>query len=180
MAQDYFDIAALEEAINATLPGATMFVRDVDLPESMAAMYTDGLIIREKAYIDASCRVMGMMTSHRYAILLNHMVDLGEFEQDTNWGLCVAQRDSHFKVLGQHTYDGKTMIVLLHLPDDERWKLFENTRINIEEEFFDSCCIRFENKCNEPVIPELATKDWLGRCSFPLGMDDEGNLWDLE
>jgi hypothetical protein len=40
----------MEEAINRTLPGLTMFVRDVNLPEDIAEKYVPGLIIREKAF----------------------------------------------------------------------------------------------------------------------------------
>lgn len=29
-------------------------------------------------------------------------------------------------------------------------------------------------------IPELATDKWLDRCKFPLGMDDNGNFFELE
>ena len=33
----------------------------------------------------------------------------------------------------------------------------------------------------QPVsFPELATEEWLARCSSPLGMDDEGNLFPIE
>ena len=61
---------------------------------------------------------MGMVTSHRYAILSNHMGDFREYEHGTNWGLFVAKH-SHFKVIDIYEYNGKTQILLLHLPDDK-------------------------------------------------------------
>lgn len=61
---------------------------------------------------------MGMLTTHRYVILSNHMADMSQFEHDTHWGLCVAQKDAHFKVLGQYTFEGKTGLSAA-LPDDE-------------------------------------------------------------
>jgi hypothetical protein len=170
----------MEKTINRIYPGLTMFVRDINLPTHIAAKYTEGLIIREKAFTDASCRIMGMATTHRFAILSNHMANLREYEHDTNWGLCVAQKDSHFKVLGQYSQDGKTLILLLHLPDDETWKLFQNVVINTDKDLVVSCIERFKNKCNKAVIPELATEAWLERCTFPIGMDDNGNLFELE
>ena len=91
------------------------------------------------------------------------------YEHGTNWGLCVAQRDSHFLVLDIYKYNGKTKILLLHLPDDERWNLFKNVSINIIDEIIEDCKKRFENKCNLETIPELKTDEWLKRCSFPLG-----------
>ena len=173
-------IKKIEEATNRTFPGLMMFVRDVDLPDDIAKKYVPGLIIREKAFVDASHRVMGMMTTHRFGILSNHMANFEHFEHGTNWGLCVSKRDSHFKVLAVHEYCGKTLILLLHLPDDEDWKLFQNVNISIESEITSSSIERFESKCNLEVIPELATEQWLERCSFPIGMTDKGDFFDLE
>ena len=48
------DTAIYELAINNTYPGLQMFVRDVNLPLALAAKYTDGLVVREKSYCDAS------------------------------------------------------------------------------------------------------------------------------
>lgn len=170
---------AMEEVVNRTFPGLTMYVRDVNLSNEIAKKYVPGLIIREKAYVDASYRVMGMITTHRFAILSNHMANFEDFEHGTNWGLYVANRDSRFKVMAIHEYNGKTLILLLHLPDDG-WKMFQNVRFNIDDEIISSSIERFENKCNMDVIPELATDVWLERCSFPVGMDDEGIFFDLE
>ena len=44
-------------------PGITLFARDVNLPEELARKYTPGLLIREKAFTDASSRFMGMANS---------------------------------------------------------------------------------------------------------------------
>ena len=170
----------LNEVINRTFPGLAMFVRDVNLSIEIANKYIPDLIIMERAYVDASYRVMGMITSHRFAILSNSMANIEQFEHGTNWGLCVSQRGSYFKVLSVHEYSGKTQILLLHLPTGDDWKVFLNTKISIEEEIIASSIERFENKCNLEPIPELCTEEWLKRCSFPIGMDDSGNLFELE
>lgn len=175
-----FSLDQLQETINATYPGLTMFVRDANLPAEFVKKYVPGEIIMERGFTDASCRVMGMKTTHRYAIMSNHMTDLSSFEHGTNWGLFVAQHGAHFKVMDIYEYDGKTMILLLHLPDDDRWKIFIDTHINIDDQLIEDCRNRFRNKCNEEVIPELATEEWLARCAAPLGMDDEGNLFPIE
>lgn len=138
------------------------------------------MIIREKAFTDASCRVMGMATTHRYLILSNHMPSLAQFEHGTNWGLCVAQKDSLFKVLGQHTYKDKRAIILLHLPNDDTWKLFKNVNISMEQQLLEMAIQQFEEKCELPPVPELATPQWLDRCKFPVGMSDNGELFELE
>ena len=94
-----FNQAEFNNVINRTLSGLQMFVRDVNLPEEIASKYKAGMLIHELGYTDASHRVCGMVTSHRFMILSNHMADLASFEQGTNWGLCVAQKGAHFLVL---------------------------------------------------------------------------------
>ena len=174
------DMQKMQDVVNQMYPGIAMLVRDVDLPDDLANKYIPGMIIREKAFTDASCRVMGMVTTHRYIILSNHMGNLAQFENGTNWGLCVAQKDSHFKVLGQHTYKDKHAIILLHLPDDDTWKLFKNVNISIDQQLLDMAIQRFEAKCELPPVPELAAQQWLDRCKFPIGMSDDGTFWELE
>lgn len=175
-------VRALQEALNLTYPGLAILVRDVNLTYEQAAKYEVGMIIREKAHVDASRRVMGMVTSHRYAILSNHMTEptAKELELGANWGMRVAKPNSHFKVLGKHTYQGKTCIFLLHLPDDETWKLFINTVIDSDADLIRKCIARFEAKCLKAPVPELAAPEWLDRCRFPIGMDNNGNLFELE
>lgn len=172
------DVKKLEDLANELFPGLTMFVRDVNLPQNAFEKYEIDAVIREKAFVDASARVMGMITTHRYAILSNHMIDISAMEHGTNWGLCVANRDSRFKVLDIYEYEGKTQILLLHLPEDYRWKYFENTKFSIEDDLIRDSRERFKNKCLTEPVPELATQEWLDRCSFPIGMDEEGNFFD--
>lgn len=172
------DIEAIEKAINEIMPGLTMYVRDINLNEQYAKKYVPGRIIREPGFTDASCRVGGMATTHRYAILSNHMADLREIEDHTNWGLFVANRNSHFKVLDNYTYQGKTQILLLHLPDNGKWELFDHVKMSFEEDLIADCRERFENKCLNRPIEELATDTWIDRCHFPIGMSDEGELFE--
>ena len=82
-------------------------------------------------------------------------------------------------VLDVFEYFDMTQILLLHLPDDERWKLFQNVHCNIFDDLVTMSRQRFESKCELAVIPELDTEEWLKRCEFPLGMDENGNLFDL-
>lgn len=172
----------LQEVLNRTYPGLAMYVRDADLTYEQYAKYKVGDILWEKAYVDASRRVMGMATSHRYAILSNHMMEPTpkELEKGANWGLRVANKGSHFKVLGTHKYQDKSVIFLLHLPDDEDWKLFKDTVIDSDEALIAKCKARFEAKCTLEPVPDLAGEEWLGRCRFPIGMDNNGNLFPIE
>ncbi len=179
------DKELLSQIANKTYPGLGIYVRDINLPKSIADKYTPGLIIRERAFVDVSNRVMGMITTHRYLILSNHVANLSAFEHGTNWGLHVANKDSRFKVLGTHVYethDGeeKTAIVLLHLPEDESWKVYKNCAFSMDETVYKMAVERFEKKCEMPPVPELTTQKWLARCAFPIGMSDDGTLWELE
>lgn len=180
MDMENIDIATYEKLLNDVFPGLTMYVRDADLSPVCASRYQPGMIILERGFTDASCRVMGMVTTHRCAILSNHMADFSMFEHGTNWGLHVAQAGSHFKVLDVYDYHGKIQILLLHLPDDGRWKLFRDTQFSIEEQLIETSRQRFRVKSGADPIPELAQRNWLDRCSAPLGMDDAGRLFPLE
>lgn len=173
------DTKLFEEVINEIFPGLAMYVRDVNLPPAFASKYEPDMIIMEPGFTDASSRVMGMVTTHRFAILSNHMADFGPYEHDTNWGLFVARRNAHFKILDIYEYQGRTQILLLHLPDDNRWKLFENVKINLEDQIIEDSRKRFENKSVQDPVPELAKEDWLARCASPLGMNDDGAFFDL-
>jgi hypothetical protein len=166
------------DVLNKTLPNLAMVVRDINLPEKLAAKYEKKLILLERGYTDASCNIGGMITTHRFAICSNHMKSLADFDEN-NRGLCVALAGSHFLCLGQYVHNGKTLIILLHLPDDETWQLFQHLSwVNIFDDIITSCVEQFKTQCDTEPIPELTDKDWLDRCSLPIGMDNEGNLFD--
>ena len=167
------DVKLFEQTINEILPNTGVHVRDVNLPKELAEKYIPYTIIKEIGFTDASKRVMGMKTSHRFVILSNHMEELSN-------GIMVAQSNSHFVVLDNYEYHGKTLITLLHLPNDKRWKLFQNVRLDIYDDIIKETRERFENKCEQAVIPELATEEWLNHWARPLGMDMKGNMSDLE
>lgn len=172
----------LEDAITDTLPGLTNYVRDVNLPAEVASLYKPGTIIRELGFTDASARVMGMVTTHRFSILSNHMADFGEMSGDEKalgWGLNVAQAGSRFQVLDVYEKGGKTQILLLHLPEGERWRLFDHVQLNVVNDMIPGCRERFEAKKDLDPIPEL-DEEWLERCKFPLGVDDDGKPFALE
>lgn len=170
----------LQAVANKMYPGMVLYARDVNLPEELAEKYTPGRILREKGFTDASDRFMGMVTTHRYVILSNHMADLSGFEHGINWGLHTANKDSHFKVLGKVTVQGKTGIFLLHLPDDDSWKLWKTAEFSMDQELYEKAVQRFTIKCKEPPVPELTTPQWLGRCAFPVGMQDDGTFFPLD
>jgi hypothetical protein len=171
------EIKEYENACNKIFPGLQMFVRDTFLEKETEDKYEIGKIIREPTFCDVSCRVGGLITTHRYAVLSNHFVSFEFLEQDTNWGLFVCKRNSYFKILDVYKLNDKTQISLLHL--DDNWKLFENTKSNVEEDIVNMSQERFRNKVNTPPIPELATKRWLERLMYPIGIDYQNNYFSL-
>ncbi len=173
------DLKFIEQTINDTLSGLSRYVRDVNLDPGIAALYKPGMIIREPGFTDASSLAMGMMTSHRYLILSNHMSDFAEFKHEKDWGLFVASRDAHFKVLDVYEFEGKTQILLLHLPDDSRWKLFERMEIDSEEDLISTSRSHFEKSSLLEPSPDLTSRNWLNRTVNPLGISDDGELFEL-
>lgn len=168
------------ELADMTFPGLTVFARDCSLSDRQTSSYEAGTILREPGFTDATYKTGGMVTTHRFTILSNHMVDFGPFEHGTDWGLAVAQRNSHFKVLDVYTFEGKTQILLLHLPDNRYWKAFAGVRFSLEEDLIEKCRADFQAKIHEAIAPSLASPDWLGRCSWPIGVDDAGRPYDPE
>ena len=174
------EVQQLEQLMNEMLPGLQLFARDINLTPEEVACYRVGEVVRNPAFTDATCRVGGMVTTHRFSILSNHLFDLSKAEHGTNWGLHVANRDSHFKVLDIYEHEGKTQILLLHLPDDYRWKWLENLTIHLPGNLVDDCRSRFLNKAFGEPIPEVTSDDWMERCGFPIGVDMEGKLFSNE
>lgn len=180
------DLAALEDAINATYPGLMMFVRDANLPPALARQYTAERVIRERGFTDATPRIGGMVTAHRFVILSNHMADVDALLGDTrdpaapHWDLHVANSDSRFKVLGQADIEGRTIIVLLHLPDDDRWRILAGASVNLDTQLLGTVLERMEVRLSQDPIPDVTTELWLDRCQFPVGMSDDGEWFPLE
>ncbi len=168
-----------ERAINETLHGLKVYSRDVNLPKSLEEKYVPYTVILERGYTDATTIISGMKTTHRFSILSNHIFECSKHGVETKFDLSIAQRNSRFLILDKYEYHKKTQIILLHLPNNKDWKLFQNLRIDILDNVIEECHKRFENECEQKVVPQIASKEWIERCSAPLGMDEKGNLFDL-
>lgn len=174
------EVQQLEQLMNEMLPGLQLFARDINLTPEEVACYRVGEVVRNPAFTDATCRVGGMVTTHRYGILSNHMMDLSYAEHGTNWGLCIANRDSHFKVLDIYEHEGKTQILLLHLPDDYRWKWMEHVNLDLPVDIVADSRERFASKAHAEPIPEVTSPEWLDRCGFAPGLYIKGELFPNE
>ena len=90
-----------------------------------------------------------MATTHRLAILTNHFLDTTQqLEDKENWGLCICQRGSRFKVLDIYCYEGKTQITLLHLYEGYGWEFFQYLHSDIEDGLVKTSRERFEKNAH--------------------------------
>ena len=173
----------LQKAADDVLSNLRLYVRDTNLSADEAQRYFVGQIFSERGYTDASGLVGGIPTSHRFAILSNHMTDISAMsasEEVRSWGLSVAEPNARFKVLDISRSHGKTQILLLHLPSDERWRLFSGVQYDIEEEYVKKSLEDFTSNCKPQVIQQLSNDLWLDRCKAPLGFDADGTPFPVE
>ena len=162
----------------ATYENTGLFVHDINLPEEFAQKYEIGALIKERGFVDMTNKIGQMTTSHRYAIISNHVGNLSQFEHGTNWGLHTAASGSKFKVLDVFTFKEKTQILILHLIDNLEDFFVDND--TIDEECVAWARNIFVESFEKEVIEEVNSEEWLERCSFPIGMDNEGNIWNLD
>ena len=162
----------------ATYENSGLFVRDINLPKEFEEKYEIGALIKEKAFVDMTPKIGQMTTSHRYAIISNHVANLSQMIQDSKWDLHTANLDSKFKVLDIFTYNEKTQILLLHLIDNLEDFFVDNDTIDEECVFWARNI--FVESFESEMIEDVNSDEWLERCSFPIGMDNEGNLWNLD
>lgn len=172
------DVRKVEEIFNFTYLGLTLLIRDANLG-NLDSKYEVGMILKEFGFTDASLHRGGLLTTHRMAILSNHYANLQAYEYGTNWGLCVMDQGSHFKILDRYTIEGKTQITLLHLPEND-WEIFGECHTNVDPKVVNIIRNDFEKSIILPPAPELSTNQWLKRCSYPIGMTDAGVYFPLK
>ncbi len=164
--------------ISSTLSSAKKYVRDVNLAENLSDKYKIGQFIKERAFIDASNKIGGMITSHRYLILSNQMADLSIVDEAKPYGAHVGKPGSTFKVIDIYKIGEKTQIVLLHLPEGFE-EVFANTT-DIEKEIVSELREEFGETLEMEPVQKLTEKEWLERCEFPIGMKENGEFFKLD
>ena len=170
-----------KELEEAAYKGLKAYVRDVNMPESFEEKYFKGQLLREPDVTEASGRIGGMVTDHRFVILSNHM-EKSTAPEDEALGVFIALPGARFKVLGRCSHEGKTAIVLLHLPDaQEHWSKFWGATFPHDKKLMASAAAHFREK-EVPAEPveALCSADWIARCSMPIGMDEFGKNHPLE
>lgn len=67
-------------------------------------------------------------------------------------------------------------MLLLNIPE-QGIELFKSATSNMEENIIEKARQSFKDKINLPVVEELETKEWQSRTEFPLGMNDNGEMF---
>ena len=179
MEDDFYNKQSPEYIIyKATYDKCGLYFHDLNLSRDLEEKYNVGELIQERGFIDMTDKIGQMTTSHRYAILSNHVKDFSEFESGTKWGLHTAKRNSIFKILDIYKFRGKTQILLLHLLDGFDEIFIDNNTIDMDK--VESAREIFEDSFEKDMIEEINSPEWLNLCNHPLGFDDEGRLWEIK
>lgn len=161
-----------------TYQDAKLYVRDTNLSEKQAKMYVPERIIQERTFVDATPKIGKMTTTHRFSILSNHIANLSEFENEKDWNIHTTPANSIFKVLDVYEHNEKTQILLLHLINGFE-SIFRDARTTKRE------CVEksreiFEESFEKEVIASVNSTEWLERCEFPVGLNDEDEYWEIQ
>ena len=165
----------IEDLVNEMYPGMMNFVCDLNLTPQQEAAYEKYAIFKAVTFINMTHRVWGMAASHRYYICTNRAKDLSEFDEE-GVGWCMLARNQRFQVLGTYKLYNKTAIILLHLPEDSRWEMFKNLRLNLNDRIVNMVKASMDAKALLDPIPELTDENWLLACSVPIGLDANDKL----
>lgn len=175
----------IEEVVNWTLSGLTMYYRDSQLSESEIRKYYVGQIFRSQTFIDVS-NFAGKLTKNcRFIFATNKAAPLYLINPDTEkWKLHTINANSYFKVLDIYEKGEKTQLLLLHVPangiDFFRKAILRIGGNNFEEQIIEKARISLDQKMEMNVIPELEEQEWVHRTSFPIGLDVKGDFFPLQ
>lgn len=162
--------------LESTYENLQLYVRDMDLSENIYNTYKEniGNIIVEKAFVDCTNKIGGIIKNSRIYILSNNITDLSIFEKDTNFGLCVANKDSRFKILDVGTINNIHYIILLHISKDTGFFL-KDLSTNVDEYLIQLC--KKQTDIDSKSAPlEALTDEWYNRLFFPVGIDNEEKI----
>ena len=174
----------IDEIINWTLPGLTMYYRDSELSQSIIDKYEINKIFRSQTFVDVSNYAGRPTTNCRFIIASSKAAPLYKFNPETEkWGLHVINCNSFFKVLDVYRTEEITQIFIIHIPY-KGIELFKNSVIQIGEEDFEEEIIiksrlSLEQKLNLESPTALNEREWLKRTNFPIGLDNNNEFFSL-
>jgi hypothetical protein len=133
-------------------------------------------LFREPTYCDATYKFGGLAAPHRYLIVSANAKCIDAFSQHPEWGLCLWQPGSIFKVIGVHSTGGFSQVTLLEVPEALREEFTTAHLSEMEVHFAYQAAERFRAALDSPVLPEHQTHLWLDRLKLPVGIDDSGKF----
>ena len=146
------------------------YTRDTNLSEELTGMYQVGAIIEEPNELEVTFKNNAVPTTHRFTIvssLIHESTDKNDYQR---YGICQALPYSHFKVLDKYESEGKTQILLFHLPYGEEWNYFRFLGFDEIEQFtIEDARANFDRIVKKKAVVSQRTKEWLDRCSRPIG-----------
>ena len=172
-----YDEKFLDEIVSVVFEGATFSYRDTNLSEIIISKYNPGMIIMERGFVDSSSKGGGITTNLRYLIISSQNKNMPLSFQD--FGLCMISSGSYFKVIDICSNGNKTQVSLLHIPQ-MAIEFFTSFKTNYEEYIVEQSRENFLKKIEMEPVPELEDEEWVERVKPPLGMDDEGNFFELK
>lgn len=172
-----FTTDEIEAIIESSYRDLGVFVRDTEIPPEILAKYEPGLIFREKGLTYASYRFGGQTANCRYVIFSNHMPK--KQPDPENFGLCLAEKGSVFKVIGRQENDKGAWVMLLHLPGENYWKAFEGFESPVDADMVKSCLAFLKEMDKQPPIDELLLAEWVESVKYPVGIDENGEFFPL-
>lgn len=179
-----FSNEQVEEIVNWTLSGLTMYYRDSQLTQAEIDKYKVGTIFRSQTFVDVS-NFAGRLTKNcRFIFATTKAAPLYRVNPDTEkWKLHTINANSYFKVLDRYRKDDKVQFFLLHIPANGI-DFFRNTVLklggdNLEEQIISKSRISLDQKMKMDIIPALEEAEWIQRTSFPIGLDTKGAFFSL-
>ena len=175
----------IEEIVNWTLPGMTMYYRDTNLTQEIIAKYEVRKIFRSKTFVDVSNYAGKPTTNCRFIFASSKAAPLFRINPATEkWGLHSINCNSYFKVLDVYKKEGVTQIFLIHIPY-KGIDFFSRTVLklgeqNIEEQIIGKAKESLNQKLQSDIPAALNEKEWVDRTNFPIGLDNQNEFFTLE
>lgn len=168
------ELEGLNDQLCSTLK---LLYRDTLLDEKHICKYYPKQIIKEMRYTDMTYIPSAPVANCRYLIATSHAKNLSEINPfSKKFGHMVLPPKAYFKILDIIQIQGYNQIILLHLPNDN-FKFFEHNSSHLVDKLIEMGRLDFQQKIKMPAHIHLQGKDWLERTEFPLGMDENYQLY---
>ncbi len=156
------------------------FFRDTNLTSKIAAKYQQNIFLREPTFCDATYKLGGLLGTHRFQIISAYGRCIDELSTHPEWGLCIWKPNTLFKIIDVTENIGKTQITLLDVPP-VLLPFFSSPRsATIEEMFAQQARECFTEALALTILPELNSSEWRERVAHPIGLDDNGDAYNIE